>query len=115
MPRRGIAIPPLLSLFSTIEILMTVGQWWHMPSIPALRRQRQVDFWVRGQPGGLQSEFQDKQGYREKPFLKKTNIYMWDIIPYNPYKQRSQTQDHLVNPTDHRRKTTNLNNHGQIR
>jgi hypothetical protein len=21
-----------------------VGQWWHMPLIPALRRQRQVDF-----------------------------------------------------------------------
>jgi hypothetical protein len=31
------------------------------PLIPALGRQRQVDFWVRGQPG-LQSEFQDSQG-----------------------------------------------------
>jgi hypothetical protein len=31
--------------------------------IPALRRQRQVDFWVRGQPG-LQSEFQDRQTAR---------------------------------------------------
>jgi hypothetical protein len=30
--------------------------------IPALGRQRQADFWVRGQPG-LQSEFQDSQGY----------------------------------------------------
>jgi hypothetical protein len=29
-----------------------------------------VDFWVRGQPG-LQSEFQDSQGYTEKPWLKK--------------------------------------------
>jgi hypothetical protein len=29
-----------------------------------------VDFWVRGQPG-LQSEFQDSQGYTEKPCLKK--------------------------------------------
>jgi hypothetical protein len=33
-------------------------------------RQRQVDFWVRGQPG-LQNEFQDSQSYREKPCLKK--------------------------------------------
>jgi hypothetical protein len=24
------------------------GWWWHMPLIPALRRQRQVDFWVQG-------------------------------------------------------------------
>ena len=38
--------------------------------IPVLGRQRQVDFWVRGQPG-LQSEFQDSQGYTEKPCLKK--------------------------------------------
>jgi hypothetical protein len=38
--------------------------WWRTPLIPALGRQRQVDFWVRGQPG-LQSEFQDSQGYRE--------------------------------------------------
>jgi hypothetical protein len=29
----------------------------------------QEDFWVRGQPG-LQSEFQDSQGYTEKPCLK---------------------------------------------
>jgi hypothetical protein len=42
-----------------------------MPLIPALGRQRQVDFWVRGQPS-LQSEFQDNQGYADKPCLKKT-------------------------------------------
>jgi hypothetical protein len=41
-----------------------------MPLIPALGRQRQADFCVRGQPG-LQSEFQDSQGYTEKPCLKK--------------------------------------------
>jgi hypothetical protein len=46
------------------------GPWWHMPIIPALGRQRQVDFWVRGQPG-LQSEFQDSQDYTEKPCLGK--------------------------------------------
>jgi hypothetical protein len=42
-----------------------------MPLISALGRQRQADFWVRGQPG-LQSEFQDNQGYTEKPCLEKT-------------------------------------------
>jgi hypothetical protein len=41
-----------------------------MPLIPALGRQRQADFWVRGQPS-LQSEFQDSQGYTEKPCLEK--------------------------------------------
>jgi hypothetical protein len=44
--------------------------WWSTPLVPALGRQRQADFWVRGQPG-LQSEFQDSQGYTEKPCLKK--------------------------------------------
>jgi hypothetical protein len=44
--------------------------WWRMPLIPALGRQRQADFLVRGQPG-LQSEFQDSQGYTEKPCLEK--------------------------------------------
>jgi hypothetical protein len=44
--------------------------WWRTPLIPALRRQRQADFWVWGQPG-LQSEFQDSQGYKEKPCLEK--------------------------------------------
>jgi hypothetical protein len=44
--------------------------WWRTPLIPALRRQRQEDFWVRGQPG-LQSEFQDSQGYTEKPSLRE--------------------------------------------
>jgi hypothetical protein len=59
--------------------------WWHMPLIPALERQRQVDFWVRGQPG-LQSEFQDSQGYTEKPCLEKTNL---------PPKENSSTNSTL--------------------
>ena len=50
--------------------LFMTRQWWHTPLIPALRRQRQVDLWVRGQPS-LQSEFQDSQGYTEKPHLRK--------------------------------------------
>jgi hypothetical protein len=41
-----------------------------MPLISALGRQRQVDFWVRSQPG-LESEFQDSQGYSEIPCLEK--------------------------------------------
>jgi hypothetical protein len=40
-----------------------------MPLSPALGRQKQVDLWVWGQPG-LQSEFQDSQGYTEKPCLE---------------------------------------------
>jgi hypothetical protein len=48
--------------------------WWRTPLIPALGKQRQADFWVRGQLG-LKSEFQDSQGYTEKPCLenKQTN------------------------------------------
>jgi hypothetical protein len=45
------------------------GQWWRTPLISALGRQRQADFWVWDQPD-LQSEFQDSQGYTEKPCLK---------------------------------------------
>jgi hypothetical protein len=49
---------------------VVAGRWWHTPLIPTLRRQRQADYWVRGQPG-LQSESQDSQGYTEKPCLGK--------------------------------------------
>jgi hypothetical protein len=48
----------------------SAGQWWCTPVIPALGRQRQADFCIRGQPG-LQSEFQDSQDYTEKPCLEK--------------------------------------------
>ena len=37
---------------------------------PSTWGQRQADFWVWGQPG-LRSEFQDSQGYSEKPCLEK--------------------------------------------
>ena len=48
------------------------GKLRRMPLIPAVGRQRQEDFWVQGQ-SGLQSEFQDSQGYIEKPCLENTN------------------------------------------
>jgi hypothetical protein len=50
-----------------------------MPLIPALGRQRQAEFWVRGQPG-LQSEFQDSQGYTEKPCLETNKQKNWGLI-----------------------------------
>jgi hypothetical protein len=53
-----------------LEDQLRAGLWWLTPLIPALGRQRQADFWVRGQPG-LKSEFQDSQGYTEKPCLKR--------------------------------------------
>ena len=51
--------------------------WWHMPLIPVLGRQRQVDFRVRGQPR-LQSEFQDSQSYTEKPCLENQKK-IWEV------------------------------------
>jgi hypothetical protein len=55
--------------------------------MPALRRQRQADFWVRGQPG-LQSEFQDSQGYTEKPCLENKQTKN----PKQTNKQTNKTQ-----------------------
>ena len=55
----------------TAKMWKMAGQWLCMPLIPVLGRQRQANFWVRGQPG-LQSEFQDSQSYTEKSCLEKT-------------------------------------------
>ena len=64
--------------------------WWHIPLIPALGRQRQVDFWVRGQPG-LQSEFQDSHGYTDKPCFKKQ-----DKQKTNKQKRRQVNKENLL-------------------
>jgi hypothetical protein len=60
-----------MSEVACVRVLQSLGRaWWRTPLIPALGRQRQADFWVRGQPG-LQSELQDSQSYKEKPCLEK--------------------------------------------
>jgi hypothetical protein len=59
-----------LYAFVSDKVFVEARQWWRIPVILADGRQRQVDFWVLDQPG-LQSEFQDSQGYTEKPCLKK--------------------------------------------
>jgi hypothetical protein len=41
-----------------------------MPLVPALGRQRQVDLCESVGQAGVQREFQDSQGYTEKPCLK---------------------------------------------
>jgi hypothetical protein len=38
--------------------------------IPTLKRQRQADLWIRGQPS-LQSKFQDSQGHTEKHYVEE--------------------------------------------
>jgi hypothetical protein len=73
-----------------------------MPLIPALGRQRQADFWVGGQPA-LQSEFQDSQGYREKPCLEteqnktKQNKTKQNKTKQNKTKQKKTKQNILSN------------------
>jgi hypothetical protein len=65
---------------------LLVGQWWQAPLITALGRQRQADFLVQGQPG-LQSDFQDSQGYTEKLFQKNKQT--------NKKKQKSNKQEKI--------------------
>jgi hypothetical protein len=82
--------------FLTLKKCIPSRAWWHMPLIPALGRQRQADFWVRGQPG-LQSEFQDSQGYTEKPFVEKRkkretvflSMSMWRVQVWELFLQLS--------------------------
>jgi hypothetical protein len=70
--------------------------WWRTPLIPALGRQRQEDFWVQGQPG-LQSEFQDSQGYTEIPCLKK--------IQKNKNEKKPQTKPNQTKPNQTNKKS----------
>jgi hypothetical protein len=74
-----------LSFLTGQETGAEARQWRRTPLIPALRRQRQADFWVRGQ-SGLQSEFQDSQGDTEKlclqkPKKKQVQIMIFCIFP----------------------------------
>jgi hypothetical protein len=77
----------------THKIVEKAGQWWHMPLILALGRQRQVDFWDGGQPG-LHSEFQDSQSYTEKPCLnptpppKKEKLVFWCLTAQQAQKSK---------------------------
>ena len=66
--RRDLEFGMILFCLSKERLLTGPGR--RMPLIPALERQRQVEFCVRGQPG-LRGEFQDSQGYTAKPCLKK--------------------------------------------
>jgi hypothetical protein len=43
--------------------------------------EAEADFWVQGQPG-LQSEFQDSQGYTEKPCLEKPKKKKKDLLMF---------------------------------
>jgi hypothetical protein len=62
-----------------------------MPLIPAFGRHRQADFRVQSQPG-LQSEFQDSQGYTEKPrFESKTK----QMNNNNDKNQNTETKSNL--------------------
>jgi hypothetical protein len=63
-----------------------------MPLVPALRRQSQADFWVQGQPG-LQSEFQDCQGYTEKPCLTPPPQINYYVSSDETYQELHYVED----------------------
>jgi hypothetical protein len=58
------------SNYTLIKMFKINRQWWRTPLIPALGRHRQAGFCVQGQ-SGLQSEFQDSQGYIEETLSQK--------------------------------------------
>jgi hypothetical protein len=61
--------------------------WWHTPLIPTLGRQRQVDFWVWGQPGiewvpgqpGLHRETLSRKTKKKKSLSPPTLNY-WAVF-----------------------------------
>jgi hypothetical protein len=55
----------------TLSQTNKAGQWWHMPLIPALRRHRQKDLCIRGQPS-LQSEFPGQPRLHRETLSYKT-------------------------------------------
>jgi hypothetical protein len=60
----------ILILFQLSSLKKKIYSWAGSTELGMAPSQKHMDFWVRGQPG-LQSEFQDSQGYMEKPFLKE--------------------------------------------
>jgi hypothetical protein len=79
--------------------------WWRTPLIPALGRQRQADFWVRGQPG-LQSEFQDSQSYTEASLVYRVSSGTARAIQRNPVSKKKQTLQHWWQPNEEESKGT---------
>jgi hypothetical protein len=73
--------------------------WWRTPLIPALGKQRQANFWVRGQPG-LQSECsrtaraikrnpvskKNKKTKNKKQKKKKQYIHVWILMKVLAFK-----------------------------
>jgi hypothetical protein len=82
-----------VSLLHFVFFKVFSQEWWLTPLIPALGRQKQADFWVGGQPG-LQSEFQDSQGYTEKLCLKKPKKKK------KKKKERKEKENALLNSTE---------------
>lgn len=70
---------------------------WRTPFIPALERQRQVDLWVGGQPG-LQSQFQDSRGYKERSCLKNKNKNQnqTNKKPKKPKEQNQTNKNNII-------------------
>jgi hypothetical protein len=58
-----------LAQIPSIHIKKKKKVWCHTTLVPAPWEQRQTDLEVQCQPG-QQNEFQDIQGYTEKPYLK---------------------------------------------
>lgn len=71
--------PDMLNHLSRKKNVVWVRRWWLRLLIPALRRLRQADLLVPGQPG-LQSWLQDRlQCYIEKPCLDKQTKMLFVI------------------------------------
>jgi hypothetical protein len=77
--------------------MSTQRAWWRTPLIPALGRQRQADF--------LQSEFQDSQGYTEKPCFEKQKTKK---------KKKNHTHTHTHTQTKTKNNQTNKRNVNSI-